>query len=194
MNNRSDIELWALVRQGDANAFEILYNRYWEQFYTICYWHLSDQESAKDLVQEVFVDFWEKRKQIDISKTVEGYLKVSVRNKMFNHLRSLKIKKKHYDFISKGGEAANADVDERSSERELKKLYQEEIRKLPPKMKDVFMLSKEYGYSITEIARKLSLSEQTVKNQLGAALKRIRSGIEHYRLLSLLIWIYLTLF
>lgn len=194
MKEYSDIELWILVKQGDSGAFEKLYRRYWEKFYTICYWHLLDQESAKDLVQEAFVDLWDKRAQIDISKTVEGYLTVTVRNKMFNHIRSLKIQKKYYDFIEKDRNEAISNVDEQSNERELKKLYHEEIGKLPPKMKDVFTLSKEQGLSITEIAIRLSLSEQTVKNQLGTALKRIRSGIEHYRLIPLLLWIYFIFF
>lgn len=162
-------------------AFEALYDRYWEKFYTISYWNLSDQESAKDLVQELFVDLWVKRKQIDINKTVEGYLKIAIRNRVFNLLRSRKIKEQHIDMAGRNMAAAGSVIEEQHRAAELKKLYHQEIQKLPSKMKEVYLLVKEDSLSITEAAQKLSLSEQTVKNQLGSALKKIRSGLEHYR-------------
>ncbi len=194
MHSPSDIELWALVKQDDSSAFEVLYNRHWEKCYTISYWHILEQESAKDLVQELFVDLWDKRKQINILETVEGYLKIAVRNRIYNHIRSLSIKKKHYDTISQDSREDGFSTEELNNERELRRLYQEEIRKLPPKMKEIFTLSKERGLSITQIAGQLSLSEQTIKNQLGNALKKIRSGLEHYRLLLLPVLVYLSSF
>ncbi len=58
-------------------------------------------------------------------------------------------------------------------------------------MKQVLVLNKEEGFSVSEIAGKLSLSEQMVRNQLSSALKRIRSGLEHYRILTIFLTIYL---
>ncbi len=194
MNALSDIELWLLVKQEDATAFETLYNRYWEQSYKTCYWHLLDQESAKDIVQELFVDLWVKREQINITETLEGYIKVALRNRVFNHIRSLNTKKKHNHNAAVQAPVAGSEVQERYSEKELRQLYLAEIGKLPDKMKDVFTLNKEEGYSISEVAQKLSLSEQTVKNQLSNALKRIRSGLEHYRIVMILLGIYLYIF
>jgi RNA polymerase sigma-70 factor (family 1) len=176
----SDLELWLLVKQGDSTAFEALYNRYWEKLYAVCYWHLMDQEGAKDIVQELFVDLWAKKNQINIEETMNGYLKVATRNRIFNHIRSVTIKKKHLDKVARDYDDKGNTTDEQNRERELRRLYVDEIQKLPQKMKEVFMLNKEDGFSISEVADKLSLSEQTVKNQLSTALKRIRSGLEHY--------------
>ncbi len=53
----------------------------------------------KDLVQELFVDLWDKRGQINVMETMEGYLKTAIRNRVYNHIRSLGIKKRHYDTI-----------------------------------------------------------------------------------------------
>lgn len=185
MHSLTDIELWALVKQDDATAFEVLYSRHWESCYTTCYWHLLEQEGAKDLVQELFVDLWDKRKQINIQETVEGYLKIAVRNRIYNYIRSLNIKKRHYDTIGQETRESGFSTEELNSERELRQLYQQEIGKLPPKMKEIFTLNKEKGLSITQIAAQLSLSEQTIKNQIGNALKKIRTGLEYYRLLML---------
>ncbi len=165
-------------------AFEALYNRYWEKFYTLCYWHLLEQETAKDIVQELFIDLWDKRDKIDIRETAEGYLKVAVRNRVLNHIRSVNTKRKHYDAARSAIEKETHSED-LNNERELRRLYQEEIGKLPPRMKEIYLLNKEQGMSIAQVADQLSLSEQTVKNQLGNALKKIRGGLEHYRLLSL---------
>ncbi len=169
-------------------AFEVLYNRYWEKFYTLCYWHVLDQDTAKDIVQELFIDLWDKRDKIDIRETAEGYLKVAVRNRVLNHIRSVNTKRRHYDAARSTLEKESQSED-LNNERELRKLYQEEIGKLPPRMKEIYMLNKEQGMSIAEVAGQLALSEQTVKNQLGNALKKIRSGLEHYRLLSLIVTI-----
>lgn len=186
MHSFSDIELWALIKQNNTAAFATLYNRYWEKFYALCYWHVLEQETAKDIVQELFIDLWDKRDRIDIRETAEGYLKVAVRNRVLNHIRSLNTKRKHYD-------AARSNLEKEmmseslNNERELRRLYQEEIGKLPPRMKEIYMLNKEEGLSIAQVAQRLDLSEQTVKNQLGNALKKIRSGLEHYRILLFLV-------
>lgn len=194
MHSLTDIELWALVKQDDATAFEALYSRHWESCYTTCYWHLLEQEGAKDLVQELFVDLWDKRKQINIQETVEGYLKIAVRNRIYNYIRSLNIKKRHYDTIGLETRESGYSTEELNSERELRQLYQQEIGKLPPKMKEIFTLNKEKGLSITQIAAQLSLSEQTIKNQIGNALKKIRTGLEYYRLLMLPALFFLSYF
>jgi RNA polymerase sigma-70 factor (ECF subfamily) len=129
--------------------------------------------------------------QIDINSTVEGYLKTAVRNRVFNYIRSLNTKRKHVDNASRNGPGAEQPVDAQFREKELRSLYREEIEKLPDKMKEVYVLIKESQYSIAEVATHLDLSEQTVKNQLGTATKRIRAGLEKYKLLLWLLWLYL---
>jgi len=187
----SDIELWHRIKQSDTFAFETLYNTYWEKLYSICYWHLLDQETAKDIVQELFVDIWKKKEELNVIKTVEGYLVAAARNKVFNHIRSLEIKRKYARTINNNEALSHAAVDEHSRSRELQQLYQNQINKLPPKMKQIYVLSKLEGYATPEIAQHLSLSEQTVKNQLATAVKRIREALEPYRLLLVAIIFYL---
>lgn len=189
MNTLSDLELWLLVKRGDHPAFEEIYNRYWEKLYSQCYWHLMDQEGAKDIVQELFVHLWDKKSEIRIEHTMGGYFKVAVRNRIFNYIRGTIIKRNHLNAVGRNYEDANNSTEEKSRERELNRLYQEEIQKLPPKMKEVFTLNKEAGLSITEMAERFSVSEQTIKNQLATAVKKVRVGLEHYyRLLFLLLF------
>jgi len=194
LDSLSDKALWSLIRQNNKDAFVVIYNRYWEKVYTISYWHLYDQELAKDLVQDLFVDLWDKRHKIDIAETVEGYLNTAIKNRLFNHMRSNGVHKRYRQHIQQTSDEARYSTEERSNARELKRLYHNEVQKLPDKMKEIYLLNKETGNSIAEIARHLSLSEQTVKNQLTNALKRIRTALENYTAISLLIitsiWMY----
>jgi RNA polymerase sigma-70 factor (family 1) len=186
LNTFSDIELWTLIKKDNSQALGELYDRHWEKMYATAYWHVYDQETAKDIVQDLFVQLWEKRNGININDTVEGYLKTSVRNRVFNHLRSLAVRKKHNGIIGKSLSDSNATITELSNEQELKRLYHSEIDKLPGKMKEVYLMSKEAGLTIEQIANRLTLSEQTVKNQITNAMKKIRTGLEHYRYIFLL--------
>ncbi len=94
MDTLSDIQLWLLVKDNNRLAFSALYNRHWESSYQVCYWLLRDQEAARDIVQELFIDLWVKKDQINITKTFEGYLKVALRNRVFNYIKSVADQKK----------------------------------------------------------------------------------------------------
>lgn len=187
MDAFSDKALWSLIKHNNTDAFVIIYNRYWEKIYSISYWHLYDQEEAKDIVQELFVDLWDKRSQIEISETIEGYLKVAIKNRLFNHMRAKGVRKRYVQHVQQTAGDARSSTEESSNASELKRFYHDEIQKLPDKMREVYLLNKEKGLRIEEIANHLSLSEQTVKNQLTNALKRIRNGLEHYRTTGLII-------
>lgn len=162
--------------------------------YTVCYWHLLDQEITKDIIQELFVDLWDKREHINIQDTVEGYLKVAVRNRVFNHIRSRNTRKRHYYAATKDLPEGTFSTEELYNEKELRKLYRAEVEKLPLKMKEVYILIKENDLTIKQVAEQLSLSEQTIKNQIVHALKKIRNGLEYYSPFLLLILYYFDVF
>lgn len=187
LNTLPDIELWALIQQGDAHAFEALYNRYWEKLYTLCYWHLMNRENARDVVQELFVELWVKRERILISKTVEGYLKIAARNRVCSYLRNAnrEVKNKALQNIAKTAPSST----QQDHAGELRQLYHREIQKLSQRKKTVYTLVHEQGFSIREVAEKLSLPEQSVKNSLSEARKSIREALEYYKFMMVLICI-----
>lgn len=178
MNKLPDIELWDCIKQGNALAFDELYLRYWDKLYKICYWHLLDEDAAKDVVQELFINLWLRKEAIQISQTVDGYLKVAVRNRILNFIKSSTARQRRYQNMAKMLQQEDREV-EAAVDPKVRELYVNEIEKLPQKMKNVFLLNKVYGFSNGEIAEKLSLSEQTVKNQLVTATKRIRDKMKH---------------
>ncbi|PSK88128.1 RNA polymerase sigma-70 factor [Taibaiella chishuiensis] len=185
-NATPDIWLWSLVREGDTQAFVTIYNKYWEKAYTQAYWVVYDREVAKDLVQDLFVHLWDKRAQINIEETIGGYLKKAVRNRALNYIKKNEVSRTHNKKISRQAVVQSTSAEDFTHVKELKELYAGEIERLPEKMKEIYLLSREKELSVLEIATALSISEQTVKNQITTALKKIRKALElHYSLFYL---------
>ncbi|WP_160714961.1 RNA polymerase sigma factor [Chitinophaga solisilvae] len=172
-----DTELWQQVREGSLQAYGEIYERYWETLYESAYWRLYDKAVAKDIVQEVFIYCWQKREQIQITTTVEGYLRVAVRFKVLNHLKSEEAREKYRQLAGRELPEITWSTEEAVAGADLQASYHRELQRLPDKMRQVFIDSREHGLSVREIAQKHTLSEQTVKNQLSAALKKLREGL-----------------
>ena len=175
MNKYSDIELFELVKQGDKNAFGELYERHWERLFVLACQKLPSKDDAVDLLQDLFFLFWEKREEILISESVASYLNVMLKHKVFNFYKHTQVKQKHTDHVK----ATQSDADQSTLNQlnfnELNRSLALEINAMPEKMREVFMLSREDGLPVSEIANRLSISEQTVKNQVSNAIKRLRA-------------------
>lgn len=167
-------ELWDLVKLNNYEAFEVIYKRFWSPMLISAYNILEEKETCKDIVQEVFTDLWLKRTTTFIS-SLPGYLKVSVRNQVFKHLRKGKIKKKHIDTLEKIS-FVNA-TEQMVNYNQLVEMYDGGVDKLPPRCKEVFILSRHKHLSVKEIATHLNISPKTVENQITKALKILRASL-----------------
>lgn len=171
----SDAELWLLVMSGNVSAYSELYERYWESLFETAYWRLYDKDAAKDIVQEVFIYCWQKREQIQINESVAAYFRTAVRFKVLNHLKSESVRDK-YQLLA-GQALPTITPGSHMAEADLQASYRRELAKLPDKMREIFIDSRDQGLSVDEIAQKRSISPQTVKNQLSTALKKLREGL-----------------
>jgi RNA polymerase sigma-70 factor (ECF subfamily) len=175
----SDRELWRLItQQDDAPAFEQLYRRYMHVLMAAIYKWSEDSAEAEDILQEVFLDLWEKRKQINIKNGIFPYLYSITRYKIFDRLREKKLSDRQLRaWYSLSTEAAVLTVAFREEELENKEvLVSSELAQLPAQMKRVYLLSAEQGKSIREISEELLVSPYTVKNHLQKIRKRLRNA------------------
>lgn len=175
-----DPELWQLVRAGNTSAYSELYERYWESLFETAYWHLYDKAAAKDIVQEVFIYCWQKREQIQINESVVAYFRAAVRFKVLNHLKAAAARDKYQQLAGQALPVITHTTAEHMAAADLQASYRRELARLPDKMREVFTDSRDLGLSIDEIAKKRSISPQTVKNQLSAALKKLREGLGNF--------------
>lgn len=176
----SDTKLLELLSQSDRQAFDQLYNKYWEELYLTAFLVLRNKEASKDIVQEIFIWLWEKRKSFQII-SLKPYLKAAVKFKVANYIRSGKIRKTFFDF------ALNINFNELSSSseellevKELKELIHQVVTNLPEKCREIFRLSREENLSNQEISQRLKISIKTVENQMTIALHRLRHAIKPF--------------
>jgi len=171
----SDDELLQAIKGDDTAAFKVLYDRYWKAlFIKAC--QRVDKDDAKDMVQEVMITFWRRRKHITIKAGGEigGYLFAAIKYQVISHyaFSGATIKADAFFDILEQTESNPLET------KELQQRIEEEVSRLPARMQQIFRMSREEEYSITEIAQQLQLSEQTVKNQLTEALKRLRATLQ----------------
>ena len=202
MKEIADSELLELIRQSNYPAFDELYQRYWKYIYTIAFRKLGDKDDAADLTQNVFMEFYDKRKGLVVNIPIKNYLRTAMLYKLSNYFRTKGFQEKHYqNFQYFLAQSPNSDssfdvLAKRENEMEFEEMVEliyRTIDEMPEKMKEIFLMSRTEQYSIMEMAEKLALSPQTIKNQISKALSRIREVAEKNNLnvaqVMILIWL-----
>jgi len=164
----------------DTISFEEIYRQYWSKLYIYAFNVLRERELCEDIVQEVFTDLWSKRHDVQISN-IHSYLHQSVKYQIFNHFRESKYKNQllmEFDLIN-----TQDRIDESYEKQELKNQIKEVIYQLPEQRRVIFEMSRYEGLSNKEISEHLSISVQTVKNQISESLKFIRKSLNSMFLL-----------
>jgi RNA polymerase sigma-70 factor (family 1) len=183
----SDSELAMLFKQRDRKAFEEIYRRYWHPLFLHAYHILDDEDEAQDIVQDLFIAFWNKPFTDQIHTSLKSYLYVTVRNKVLNHIRKNRIKDNFIQFLSTKLTEKDFNTVNDIELKELTVLIDQEIDLLPPRMKQVFEMSRKEFLTHKEIAERLGTSEETVKKQITNSLKLLRVKFDQNIFLAALI-------
>lgn len=170
-----EADLLKRLQVGEENIFEALYDQYFSALYLHAYNKLRDREVAKDIVHDLFVSLWEKRASIPINKSISSYLYVSIRNRTLDYLAKEKSKEKYLDSLIDFMEASPSATDHRVRKKMLEEQIDQVLDNLPPRLKEVFQLSRKHHLTHREISEKLNLSEQSVRSYVKDALKVFRT-------------------
>lgn len=171
-------ELLAKIAGGDGHAFTVLYKKYWPILYMHAYRMLGDEKMAEDAVQETFTWFWQHAPVIDLKSYPSSYLYGAVRNHVLNLMRHQKVRASYASEFSAFLKEGHESVDEELAYKELVGLIESEIDKMPPRMKEIFNLSRKDLLSHKQIAEMLEISESTVREQIKRALKQLRGSLK----------------
>jgi RNA polymerase sigma-70 factor (ECF subfamily) len=188
----TDYELVTRLNQEDNRAFEEVYNRYWHPLYNHARRMLKDDEEAADVVQEIFSSVFEKMGSLTFHSTLAAYLFQAIRYKIINLFHREQVRHKYVQSLRAYFDRDDAQADDTLRAKEMAELIEREIAALPPKMREVFELSKKAYLSNKEIAEIVNISEATVKKHLVVALKRLRTRLTSTMLLSFmaaLLWL-----
>ncbi len=176
-------DLLQKMRDGDEHAFEILYHRYKGLLYAHAFKKVGDRDEVMDIVHDVFAGLWERRDALSITN-LSAYLYNAVRYKIIDRLSKSQSAATYMHSLSAFAAAYVANADHLVRERMLRELIAKEIASLPPRMREVFELSRNEGLSHKEIAGQLNLSEQSVRSHIKNALKILRLRIGYFLLFT----------
>lgn len=173
----SDHELVQLLRKGDSTAFTELYERYWEQMVTLALVKLGNAAEARDVVQEIFFDCWQRRQNLNPDH-FEKWLAGAVKYKVLTVLAAAHRRNQQYASIDHA--TADHSTEQYLSYAELKARIEASVSSLPDKCRLVYKLSREQHMSLPEIAQTLQISQKTAEAHLTKALKHLRTSLKFF--------------
>jgi RNA polymerase sigma-70 factor (ECF subfamily) len=173
----------------NEKSFEQLFRQQYSKLCGYARKYIDDPDQSEEVVQDVFVNLWQKRKSIDITSTIESYLFRAVRNTCLNTLKHFKIREKHQEGIAATYDNAGNQPENRILEIELLNQIEDLISALPPERQRIFKMSRLDGMKYREIADELGISVKTVEAQMGKALKYLRKHLSDYLPVVIFAWL-----
>ncbi len=174
-----DEKLFHLLCKGNKAAFNQIYDLYWQRLFLYVAKAIQDKEAAEDIVQEIFVSLWIRREEIADQRTLSGYLFTAARFKGISYIQDRLKKGRHQESLINHFTSRHDTLNEAIEARDLHAIINHQIENLPPKMRDVFVLSRYEQLSHKEISEKLQISDKTVKKQINNALKYFKLVLKH---------------
>jgi len=181
MNKSED---FSLLSERIANDDQLAYRQLFMQFYNklsrFVMGFTKSKELTEEIVSDVFINVWRRRKNIQEIMNLKLYLYVSAKNITFNYLKKLlRENLTDLDSVEIEPEDPFADPGAAMITREMNLKLKAAINDLPPRCKLIFTLIKEDGLTYKQTATLLGISVSTVENQLSIALKKIGSSIRY---------------
>lgn len=176
------------LKKGNEAAYIHLVDLYNHRLFGYAISLTNDSAMAEDILQNVFLRTWEKRKKLHITSSLQNYLFRSVHNEFINQYKkqrtNLNIEQKYFESLEK----IALIQDENRLERAIT-IITKEIQNLPPKCREIFMLSRKEGLTNLEISNYLDVSVKTVESHITKAFRLLRKklGDNYHTLLFLLL-------
>lgn len=164
-----------MMSKIDEKSFVEYFDRYFVPLCQYAWVYCKEEERAKEIVQEVFMKIWEKRDFLEIKGAISSYLYQTVKNKSLNYLRDQKKRLVIY-------QDPKDTIEEEQEQNHLETSHlHKAISLLPDRCRVIFKMKKVDGLSYKEISQRLSVSEKTVENQMGIALKKLKESLINMR-------------
>ncbi|SEN16926.1 RNA polymerase sigma-70 factor, ECF subfamily [bacterium A37T11] len=194
MNQVSDHLLLQQLAAGSEAAFSQIYAQHWDSVFKLVKRILPNEDEVADVVQETFILLWEQRAKMERVVSIKSYLIVIARNKAFKVFQS---RLKQTDYLEKMAGFYSEAIDETEQailSKNLEAMLEAEIQKMPPRMQEIFILSRREHLSYKEIAERLQISDLTVKKQINKSLNYLRLKIDEDYLPYLILFLLYSFF
>ena len=167
--------------QEEKALYQSFHQAFIQHYESLCQYAFAlvkESQAAEDIVQEIFVRVWEKKKELVGSPDIKFYLFTAVRNNCITYAQ----KNKRSPVTSLTGQeiaiAPSIPLPEKKKEKTFEELLEEGLDRLPPRCREVFVLSRMSKLTYQQIADTLGISVKTVENQMGKALSVLRAYVK----------------
>ncbi len=181
------------IDQHSATDFSQFFDTYKEQVYGYVLTIIKDKVIAEEITQDIFMKLWTVRDILHTIRNIDNYIFIIARNRSLNHLRKVKHDHSALEELRRHLVEAHNPVEEHLLQRDYEHLVERALAGLSAQRRIVYQLSREEGLNLNEIAERLQLSPNTVKNHLIAALKYIRQYLEQHGGIAMLLTIFMFL-
>ncbi|GAA4395784.1 RNA polymerase sigma-70 factor [Nibrella viscosa] len=183
----TDQEILTAIQQGNERVYEAVFRQHYKPLCQYGYSFLKDWDDTEEVVQSVFLTIWEKREGLEITSSLKSYLYRAVHNRCLNRIKHLAVQTEYQQHVSTDiGQAFEAPVQSLLA-GELSERLQAAIQRLPEQCRLVFTMSRFDELKYQEIADQLGISSKTVENQIGKALRILRTELSEY--LAIFLWL-----
>jgi len=173
MDCYSDNNLVALLQKGDEQAFKLLFKKYGVRLYQFSLKYLKDRGDAEDLLDDVFLNIWKNRQSLKTNLSFQSYLFTIAYNNIRQRFLKKSREEKYIRIFTEEYIVNDSQKEDQLDYNSLVKMIDETIEMLPPRRKEIFILSYKDELKNGEIAEKIGLSENFVRKQLSIARKFI---------------------
>lgn len=186
---QDDTRLLKQLAQDDESAFTALYHQYWKPLYFLAHRHLKSSTAAEEVVQDVFMMLWIKRKELVIASPA-AYFAAMTRFAVYRYLAK---QKKRQQKEMQWSKTVSSFIEEEHhiDNRILLEIVEKFSNQLPEKCRLVFIHNKLLDQPLQEVAEELNISLKTAEAHLTKALKVIRGNLSDPAVLGQFLLLYL---
>ncbi|MDW7691550.1 RNA polymerase sigma-70 factor [Flammeovirgaceae bacterium SG7u.111] len=178
LEKASDEQLFKEIKKGNRKAWELIIKSYYNALFVFILGMVKEKESAEELVQDVFVNIWDKRDKINITTSLKAYLYRAARNHTLNFLKRKKFEMDYHKRLAQTSSNLDNKTEESIHYTELQKHLFKAIEDLPDSCKHIFKMSRYEELTYKEISDVLGVPVRSVHYQIGLALKELRNKLK----------------
>jgi RNA polymerase sigma-70 factor (ECF subfamily) len=188
LNNYNEQKLVVALKNGDVNAFNKLFSVYGVRLFSFANGYLKSKYESEEIVQEVFVILWRKRKDLNPELSFKSYLFKIAYHLILEAFKKIAKQEQYKHELLDHTFHSSTNFDERLDYQNLLEKVEKIINELPPRQQQIFILRKKEGIAVKEIARQLNISPKTVENHITEAVKKIKNKLNYKEYNSLLLY------